>query len=89
MDRAWGTYKYYANLSVSIFKVKVSQGHEVKERSNSIFYVWDACYVFLGQFSVKNTKNDPKHFLNGPTRTKFENCENAEIPGNSVRNGHF
>ena len=34
MDRVWDTSKYDFNLSVSIFKVKVIQGHEVKERSN-------------------------------------------------------
>ena len=31
----------------------------------------------------------PKHFLNGRNRTKFENSKNVEIPGNSVKNGHF
>ena len=31
----------------------------------------------------------PKHFLNGRNRTKFENSNNVEIPGNSVKNGHF
>ena len=56
MDRVWGTSKYDPNLSMSTFKVKVIQGHEVKERSNSKFYVWGACYMFLGQFFVKNTK---------------------------------
>ena len=34
MDRVWDTSKYDPKLSVSIFKVKVIQGHEVKERSN-------------------------------------------------------
>ena len=34
MDRAWDTSKYRPELSVSIFKVKVIQGHEVEERSN-------------------------------------------------------
>ena len=34
MDRVWDTSKYHPKLSVSIFKVKVIQGHEVKERSN-------------------------------------------------------
>ena len=31
----------------------------------------------------------PKHFLNGRNRTKFENRKNVEIPGNSVKRGHF
>ena len=30
--RVWHTSKYHHKLSVSIFKVKVIQGHEVKER---------------------------------------------------------
>ena len=34
MNRIWDTSKYHPKLSVSIFKVKVIQGHEVKERSN-------------------------------------------------------
>ena len=33
MDRVWDISRY-PKLSVSIFKVKVIQGHEVKERSN-------------------------------------------------------
>ena len=41
--------------------------------------------MFLGQFFVKNSKNDSKHFFNGSNRTKFEIRENAEIPGNSVK----
>ena len=40
MDRVWDTSKYHPNLSVSIFKVKVIQSHEVKERSNGKFWVW-------------------------------------------------
>ena len=34
MDRVWNTSKYHPKLSMSIFNVKVIQGHEVKERSN-------------------------------------------------------
>ena len=34
MDCVWDTSKYHPKLSVSIFKVKVIQGHEFKERSN-------------------------------------------------------
>ena len=34
MDRVCGTFKYHLELSVSIFKVKVIEGHEVKGRSN-------------------------------------------------------
>ena len=34
MDRVWDTSKDHPKLSVSIFKVQIIQGHEVKERSN-------------------------------------------------------
>ena len=34
MDRVKDTSKYDLKLSVRIFKVKVMQGHEVKERLN-------------------------------------------------------
>ena len=43
MDCIWDTSKYHpTGLSLSIFKVKVIQGREVKERSNGEFYVWAA-----------------------------------------------
>ena len=71
MDRVWDTSKYDPKLSVSIFKVKVIQGHEVKERSNWKFYVWDAWYMFLGQFFVKNAKNDPKTLFERPKSDKI------------------
>ena len=59
MDRAWDTSKYHPKLSVGIFKAKAIQGHDVKERLNWKLHVWVAWYLFLGQFSVKNTKNNP------------------------------
>ena len=34
IDSVWDTSKNHPKLSVSIFKVKVIQGYEVKERSN-------------------------------------------------------
>ena len=34
MDRVWDTSWYDSKISVSIFKIKVIQGHEFKERSN-------------------------------------------------------
>ena len=34
MAHVWDTSNYHPKLLVSIFKVKVIQGHEVKERSN-------------------------------------------------------
>ena len=32
MDRVWDTSRYHSKLSMSIFKVHVIQGHEVKEK---------------------------------------------------------
>ena len=43
--------------------------------------------MFLGQFFVQNAKNE--HFLNGSNWTNFENRENAEIAGNSVKMALF
>ena len=40
MDRVSDTSKYHPKLSVNIFKVKVIQGDEVKERSNWKFHAW-------------------------------------------------
>ena len=34
IDCAWDTSKYHPKLSVSIFQVKVIQGHKAKERSD-------------------------------------------------------
>ena len=48
MDCVLDTSKYHPKLSVSIFKVRVIQGHEVKERSNGKFWVWAAGYMFFG-----------------------------------------
>ena len=56
IDRVWDTSKHHHKLSVGIFKVKVIQGHEVKETSNYTFFVWSAWYMFLCQFFVKNAE---------------------------------
>ena len=71
MDRIWDTSRYHPKLSVSIFKVKVIQGHKVKERSNWKFWVWVAWYMFLGQFFVKNAKNDPRTLFERPKSEKI------------------
>ena len=44
--------------------------------------------VFWSVF-VKNVKNDSRTLLNSLYRAKFENPENAEIPGNIVKIGLF
>ena len=42
MDRVWDTSKHHPKHSVTIFMVKVIQGHEVKDNSNWKFNVWAA-----------------------------------------------
>ena len=71
IDRGWDTSKYHPKLSVSIFKVKVVQGHEVKGRSNWKFWVWAAWYLFLTQFFVKNAKNDHRTLFEPHKTDKF------------------
>ena len=45
--------------------------------------------MFLVQFFVNNAKMTLEHFLNVPNQTNFENRENTEIAGNSVKTGRF
>ena len=81
MDRVWDTSKYHPKLSVSVLKFKVIQGHEVNERPHWKFHVWVAWYMFfLVIFPSRTRKMTLEHFLNGPSRTKYENLENTEIP---------
>ena len=37
----------------------------------------------------ESQKTTQEHLLNSPNRTNFENWENADIAGNSVKNGRF
>ena len=45
--------------------------------------------MFLGQFVIKNAKKALEHFLKGPNWTNFENRENTDIAGNSVKKWPF
>ena len=45
--------------------------------------------MFMGQFFVKNEKNDPGTRFERPKSENFENRENAEIAGNSVKMAFF
>ena len=47
--------------------------------------VWDSLYMFLGQFFVKNAKNDSKTLFEWPKSDTIWKHENAEIPGKSVK----
>ena len=71
IDRVWDTSKCHPKTSVTIFKAKVIQGHEVDERSNRKFYVWVPRYMFLSQFFVKNAKSDPTTAFEQPKSDKI------------------
>ena len=45
--------------------------------------------MFLGQFFVKDAKNDPRTHFERPKSGNFEKRKNAEIAGNRVKKGHF
>ena len=45
--------------------------------------------MFLGQFFVKNAKNDPRTLFERPKSEKNENRKNAEIAGNRVKMAVF
>ena len=42
-------------------------------------------FFIFGQLFVKNAKMTLEHFFDGQNKTKFENRENAEIPGIGVK----
>ena len=71
MDRVWDTSNYQSKFSLNIFKFKVIQGHEVKEGLTWKFCFWATWYMFMGQFFVKNVKNDPRTFFERPKSDKF------------------
>ena len=50
MDRIWDTSKYDSKLSVSIFKVKVIQGHEFNYSSNKKKWLALVIHVFRSVF---------------------------------------
>ena len=93
MARVWDTYEHYPKLLVDIFKVKaifdVLQDQQVKEKSNWKSRVWIQWSMLYTSVSSRMRNMTPEQFLNGPNRTKFENQENTEIPGNSVKSGRF
>ena len=79
MDRVWDTSKYYPQLSLSIFKVKVTRS--TKGQTESLV----RADMFLDQCFVKNAKIA----LNGPNRTKLESRKHTKIPRKCIKNGRF
>ena len=45
--------------------------------------------MLLGQFFVKNVKNNPRIIFERPKLDKFQKSENAEIVGNSIKEAFF
>ena len=72
MDRFWDNHKYHTKSSVSIFKSKVIEGHEVKKKSNrkisGLGGVIPTC--FRSGF-VNNATNNPKIAIERPKSDKI------------------
>ena len=88
MGRVWDTSSMILSLRwvysrSRSFKVTRSKKGQIK-----ILSLRRIIRVFRSVF-IKNDKMTLKHFLSGPNRTTFENHENAEIPANSLKNGHL
>ena len=68
------------------------QGHSKSRGQGKVklkfFGLGGVIHVF-GLVFVENTEITIEHFLNGPSRTNFENRENTDIAGNRVKNGLF
>ena len=87
-DRVWDTSKYHPKLSVITSRSRSFKVTRSRKGQTEIFGLGSVIHVF-GSFFVKNAKMAIEHFLNGPSRTKFENQENTEIAGNGVKSGLF
>ena len=73
---------------MSIFKVKDTQSHEVRDIVTlKTLCLGDVIHCF--QFPVKNTKNDPRTLSERPESDKFENKESIANTGNFVKDVHF
>ena len=70
MDRVWDNSKYHSKLSVSIFKVKVIQGHEAKKGQTKNLCL-DGVILVFGSVFRQERENDP--------RTLFEPLKSDKI----------
>ena len=76
MDSVTDICKYHFLCFVTIIKVKVISGHQVKKVKQFFFRDLELRYMFLGQIFTKNTKNDPKTLFEASKSVKKQNSEN-------------
>ena len=78
MDSVTDMCKYPFLCFVTIIKVKVISGHQVK-RSNKKIRDVELRYMFLGQIFTENAKNDPKTLFEASKSVKKQNSENGKV----------
>ena len=76
MDSVTDICKYHFLCFVTIIKVKVISGHQVKKGQTKKFRDLELRYMFLGQIFTKNAKNDPKTLFEASKSVKKQNSEN-------------
>ena len=81
MDSVTDICKYHFLCFVTIKQVKVISGHQVKNVKQTKNRDLELRYMFLGQFSAKNAKNDPKTFFEASKSVKKQNSKNhGKVP---------
>ena len=70
MDSVTDICKYHFLCFVTIIKVKVISGHQVKKVKQTKIYDLELRYMFLGQIFTKNAKNDPKKLFEASKSVK-------------------
>ena len=70
MDSVSDICKYHLLCFVTIIKVKVISGHQVKKIKQFFFRDLELRYVFLGHIFAKNAKNDPKSLFEASKSVK-------------------
>ena len=76
MDSITDICKYHFLCFVTIIKVKVISGHQVKKVKQIFCRDLELRYMFLGQIFTKNAKNDPKTLFEASKLVKKQNSEN-------------
>ena len=76
MDSVTDICKYHFLCFVTIIKVKVISGHQVKKVKQFFFRDLELRYMFLGQIFTKNVKHDPKTLFEASKSVKKQNSEN-------------
>ena len=76
MDSVTDICKYHFLCFVTIIKVKVISGHQVKKVKQIFFRDLELRYMFLGQIFTKNAKNDPKTLFEASKSVKKQSSEN-------------